>query len=240
MDIQHVIDFDYHPSFSTMLIDHWRRFDANAIKKELICHKCALQNANAVRITHSYDAYLRNPSLYLNRFEQVLSICDSLGLGVISCLFNGWHDINMDCGGIYLEYLIPGFGWSWKEGFYGDFLTALCAKYAHDLRVILWETCNKPYGCFDHFINDDIHNHLYEKRWLREIYCFMKKAEVIQPIGISVREWFPTDLMDEIAYSSDIMLISPYYCNAEKSKRIMAHPFDRERYPMLVIHDIDC
>ena len=88
--------YDYHPAFSSVLMDHWRRFDAASMRAELAELRRAHPDANAVRLMHSYNAYLRDPARYLRIFEEMLSICESQQLRVISCLFNRWHDAKLD------------------------------------------------------------------------------------------------------------------------------------------------
>lgn len=223
MNLTEIRAFDYAPSVSDMLIDHWRRFDIDRIRDELETEADQRENMNAVRIMNSYDAYLRNPKLYMQRFEQVLNVCDSLGLGVICCLFNGWHDQAKDCGGIYLESLIPGFGWAYKENFWVAYLTDMMQEYANDRRILMWETCNKPFGCYRDSVQDDIGEYLYEMRWLREMYCFIKKAEAVSPVLISIREWYPEKLLSDVEHCCDVKAISPYYRNADKTEKAIVY-----------------
>lgn len=225
MDLSRVRACDYHPSFSTMLIDHWRRFDEEAIARDLKRAKSFMPDINAVRVTHSYDAYLRDQDAYLNHFEQILDICDRLGLGVISCLFNRWHDKTLDCGGIYLENLIPGISWAFKEGFYMPYLKDVCARHANDERVIIWETCDKPFGAYKDFSTDALDSFMYEKRWLREIYCYVKQTKTQSPVGISVRDWFGERELNEIARCADVFLRSPYYMNPELTRALFKRQF---------------
>ena len=214
--------YDYHPAFSSVLMDHWRRFDAASMRAELAELRRAHPDANAVRLMHSYDAYLRDPARYLRTFEEMLSICESQQLRVISCLFNRWHDAKLDCGGGYLEYLIPGLSWAYKEGFFAPYLADVCQTHAEDARICLWEICNKPYGAYSDFSGEIIENHLYEKRWLREMYCFVKQTGTSIPIAISAQDWFGPAELAEMADCCDVLLRSPYYMNAERSRAVRA------------------
>ena len=56
--------FDYHPSVSTMLIDHWRKMTREDMEKELHQLKQQHPEMNAIRITHSFEAYQRSPKGY--------------------------------------------------------------------------------------------------------------------------------------------------------------------------------
>lgn len=222
MKLENMRAYDYHPAFSTVLMDHWRKFDSFAMQNELTSLKMSHPDANAVRITHSYDAYLRDAKAYLAAFEEMLSICAAEGLRVISCLFNRWHDVKLDCGGIYLEYLIPGLSWAYKENFFAQFLMDVVQAHAGDGRICLWETCNKPYGAYRDFSKEIIENHLYESRWLREMYCYMRQTQAKAPIAISIQDWFGTEELSEMAKCCDVILRSPYYCNAERTAAIFA------------------
>ena len=88
MDITNIKAFDYHPSISDMLIDHWRRTDTATMAEELSAIQKQHPDRNAVRITHSFEAYQRSPKQYRKLHEERLELCDSLGLKVIECLFN--------------------------------------------------------------------------------------------------------------------------------------------------------
>lgn len=229
--------YDYHPAFSTVLMDHWRRFDPSAMRAELMDIKQKHPDANAVRLTHSYDAYLRNTKLYISIFEQMLGICVGLDLKVVCCLFNRWHDVQMDCGGIYLEYLIPGLSWAYKENFFMPFLWDICQTYAKDPRICLWESCNKPFGAYRDFSNEIIENHLYEKRWLREMYCYIKQTGTSIPVAISGQDWFREVELKDMADCCDVMLRSPYYANVERSLAIRKVAWDTAPMPVMDIMD---
>lgn len=224
MNIQNISAYDYRPGFSNVLMDHWRRFDERRVREELRALKARQPHMNAVRVTHSYDAYLRDPEKYRANNEKLLSACAEEGLGVICCLFNRFHDARLDCGGLYLESLVPGMSWAFKEGFYADFVSDICVR-RQDERVIIWETCDKPFDHYPPQTEAQRDNHIYELRWLREMYCYLKKAELSQPVAISVQDWYDEKLFLEIARCCDIMLITPYYPNPRRTAEIMARDF---------------
>ena len=214
--------FDYHPSVSTMLIDHWRHTSAEDIRAELTAIKARHPKFNTVRFTHSHEAWQRSPKQYCQRFNELLDIAASLGWQVISCLFNRWHDPAFDCGGTYLEQLIPDFSWAYAEGWYERFLQDVCLEHSADQRILLWETCNKPLGVYTSEADDTVMASVYEKRWLRELYCYIKKCEIPQPVGISCREDHSAETLSLLQHCADVMLISPYYVNDALSRKINA------------------
>lgn len=227
--------YDYLPSLSTMLIDHWRRVTQEEIRAELTLLKERHPQMNTVRITHAFEAYQRSPREYVKRYEERLAVCEELGLQVICCLFNRWHDPKLDCGGIYLEHLIPDLNWAYREGFYERFLQDICIDYAQDERIILWETCNKPLGVYLYEKDDPIMAMFYEKRWLRELYCYIKKCDVLQPVGISYREDYSAETLAHLKRCCDTAIRSPYYTNAEKTARIMTADFEKTGMPVLSV-----
>lgn len=238
MELAEIRAYEYHPVFSTVLMDHWRRFDEAIAAAELKALKKHHPDANAVRIMHSYDAYLRDTDRYMDVYKKLLELCGGLGLGVISCLFNRWHDRALDCGGIYLEHMIPSLSWAYKEGFYAPYLKDVCERFAGDPRIVLWETCNKPYGAYMDFADELVENHLYEKRWLWEIYSYVRKAEVLAPIGISVQDWYGEEELREVAHCCDVLIRSPYYLNPGRTRGVMERSFPDVGKPMIVIGEL--
>lgn len=235
MKPENIIAFDFHPLVSTVLMDHWRRFDEISFRAELAAAKAAHPGANAVRITLSYDAYLRDPREYGKLFEKWLSLCAEQELGVICCLFNRWHDRRLDCGGVYLESMIPGLSWAYKEGFFAPFLADVVQDHEADERIVLWETCNKPYGAYTDFSAEIVENHRYELRWLRELYCFVKQTGTKIPAAVSLREWFGPAELAEMADCCDLFLKSPYYANEEMTEKIKQARWEGSPLPIVEI-----
>ncbi len=211
---------DYYPSVADMLIDHWRRVSAEEIRSELSALKARRPDCNAIRITHSFEAFQRGPKEYARRFEERLAIADRLGLKVISCLFNRYHDAKRDCGGTYLEQLIPDFSWAYADGYYERFMQEICLAHSEDPRVLIWETCGKPLGVYRQEAEDPILATCYEKRWLRELYCYIKKCEVQQPVGISCRHDYAEETLAYLLRCCDLLILSPYYGNEAMSQCI--------------------
>ncbi len=228
---------DYHPAFSSVLLDHWMRFDPEETGRALDALAAAHPDCNAVRIHHSYDAYLRDPRAYLARWETLLGLCASRSLGVIAVLFNRWHDRRLDCGGIYLENLVPGLSWAYREGFYAPYLADVCGGHARDGRVVLWETCDKPFGAYADFSLDRCDNYLYESRWLREIYCYVKQLEPSAPAAVSVRPWYDAELMEALELCCDVLVRSPCYMNPEGTEAILTAALPESRLPVLTVRE---
>lgn len=235
MNVENIKAYDYLPSISTMLIDHWRRVSQQEIRAELIQLKQQHPEMNAVRIMHAFEAYQRSPKEYCKRYEERLAVCEELGLKVVCCLFNRWHDPKEDCGGTYLEHLIPDLSWAYHEGFYENFVQDVCVSHCEDERIVLWETCNKPLGVYLREEDDPIMARFYEKRWLRELYCYIKKCELPQPVGISYREDYNEETLAHLKRCCDVAICSPYYANPEKTAHILAHSFDETGMPVLKI-----
>ncbi len=235
MDITNIKAFDYHPSISNMLIDHWRRTDTATMAAELSAILKQHPDRNAVRITHSFEAYQRSPKQYRKQHEERLELCASLGLKVIECLFNRWHDAWFDCGGTYLEQLVPDLSWKYKEGYYEPFLQDVCIDHKDDDRIVLWETCNKPFGVYRSEAEDLIMARYYEKRWLRELYCYIKKCAVPQPVGISFREDYDAETFKHLQKCCDVRILSSYYANPEKTAQLFEADFSGQPMPELTI-----
>ena len=222
MLLENICAYDHAPSFSSVLLDHWRRFDAAETGRALSALISKHPECNSVRIHHSYDAYLRDRDGYLRDWETLLCLCKERGLGVIPVLFNRWHHQRFDCGGIYLENLIPGSSWAYKEGFYAPFLADICARHAHDERIVLWESCDKPFGTWNASAFENGEARLYEARWLREIYCYIKQTGAQAPTGISIRPEPEPSQLSILESCCDVLLFSPFYKAPDKTKALLA------------------
>ena len=230
---------DYYPGFSTMLLDHWRRFDAECAARELDALLAAHPGTNAVRVHHSYDAWQRDRKAYLASWEALLALCAARGLRVIACLFNRWHHPVLDCGGVYLENLVPGISWAYKEGFYADFLSQVCAGGDHDGIVALWETCDKPFGVHTEPSSDEERDdRMYEERWLRELYCYVSQCGTTAPVAISVRPWYGRRELDALAQCCDVLLRSPCYMDPEATEAVLSAAFPGCELEFLTVHTI--
>ena len=222
MNLTYLHTVDVPLAKDLMLMDHWRRETAADFEEALQRIRRAHPEANAVRILHDFHAWQRNPKAYVQRLEERLCACDKKGFQVIPCLFNRWHDRLMDIGGIYLEQLIPDLSWAYQEGFYQRFLEDVLLPYDGDRRIPLWDLCNKPLGVYPTSAGEDpLMARFYELRWLREMYCFIKKCEVTQPVGISCREDYDKETLERLARCCDVFIRSPYCLRDDKTQSVM-------------------
>ena len=240
MDLERLRICECTVSPSLMLMDRWRRFRGDEYLAALEDARRTYPKANAVRVMHSYDAYLRDPRGYLDLWEEVLALCDGAGFSVVACLFNRFHDVRMDCGGVYLESLIPGISWAYREGFYAPFLSDVCARRASDGRIALWETCNKPFGAYSDFSGELCENWRYELRWLREIYCYVKQTGASAPAAVSLREWYGEGILAALEDCCDAMLLSPYNMNPGLTLALAGKAFPTTEKPILSFEELMC
>ncbi len=200
--------FNYQPGYASNSYEAWRWFDAEAFKRELGWGKKAFPGINTIRLWLSWDAYIRIPEQFLQHFETALSICDSLGLKVIACLFNRWHNTFCDNGGIFMERLLPG-TIGREEAFYQPYLKDVCGAHRQDPRILIWDLCNEPYA-FDRSFDDmrPVVDCLTD--WLTAMRRCLDEIGVTQHIGVSIHGAPLREMLEIVEPISTVLMIHPY------------------------------
>jgi hypothetical protein len=218
-DYSTVRGFNYQPSAGSTSFENWYYFRPELFELELRRGRQYFPKFNTVRYWLSWDAYIRDSKRFVENFETALAIADSLGLKVIACLLNRWHNDFVDAGGVYLDNIIPGWGWCYKEGFYKEYFQAIVGGHKQDKRILVWDTCNEPFSyqlTFDKM--GDIPN--IEFNWLKEMYDYAKSLGASQPVSFSSHPNFNmTRAWDEkCAAIMDVLLIHPYYIGEQNDR----------------------
>lgn len=220
--------FNYQPGYGSCSYENWMWFDPDRIERELNWGKTAFPGMNAVRLWLSWDAYVRAPEAFLTHFERSLEISDSLGIRVIPCLFNRWHNGFCDNGGIYLERLLPGTA-QYDRWFFRDYLEAVCGRHSRDPRVLIWDLCNEPYS---HDMPFDTCRALVdaETAWLMDMDVCLEEIGVSQKRGFSQHGAVEPAMMEEADRVGNVFMIHPYLqwtpdmrAFEERCRRVIAH-----------------
>ena len=213
IDYSKVRGFNYQPSYGSTSLENWYNFDPHTVELELRRGKDYFPGFNTVRYWLSWDAYVRKPEEFKANFEKALQIADDLGIKVIPCLFNRWHDRSgYDNGGVYIEnFAIPNV-WAYYRPLYIDYVTDIASAHIADPRILAWDLCNEPFSYTE--INDLVRPFIQpEVDWLTEMYNAIKAVDQKTPIGVSVHMGIGLDLVKDI---SDVLMIHPYYiCDKE-------------------------
>jgi hypothetical protein len=217
-DFSSMRGFNYQPSAGSTSFENWRYFRPELFELELRRGKQYFPKFNAVRYWLSWDAFIRQPRQFAENFETSLGIADSLGLQVVPCLFNRWHDSTLDNGGLYLDNIIPGWGWPQKPRFYKDYFDMIVGEHNNDKRILVWDLCNEP---FSYSLRLDQMGEIpkLEYAWLKEMYDYVKALPVSQYVSFS--PWMGTGLTatfdewekwnEHISAVQDVLIIHPYY-----------------------------
>lgn len=217
--------FNYQPSYGSTSFENWRYYDPCTAELELRRGKEYFPKFNVVRYWLSWDAYVRDPKKFAADFETSLRIADRLGLKVIACLFNRWHNDFVDCGGVYLDQIIPGSNWAYREHFYRDYFEDIVKPHRDDERVLVWDICNEPFSYYKS-LKEMGEIVTYEKAWLTEMYEFLKDMDVRQPLAVSPHNGTDGPAPMLTFELSDVLFLHPYYVgeqeDAEKKKRYEA------------------
>ena len=200
--------FNYQPGYASNSYEAWRWFDQEAFSRELEWGKTAFPRINTIRLWLSWDAYIRVPDEFLKHFEEALEICHKLGLKVIACLFNRWHNTFCDNGGIFMERLLPG-TIQHDDLFYRKYLLDVCGTHKDDERILIWDLCNEPYSFNCSFeearpVVDSL------TAWLTDMRACLDEIGVSQYIGISIHGAPNKEMLELVEPISSVLLVHPY------------------------------
>jgi hypothetical protein len=216
MDYKAIKGFNYQPSYGRTAVEIWiDRFDSEVIQRELGLGRRYFPGINTVRLWLSPDAFFKDPTLFSQNFESVLTICDEFDLRTIPILFNNWHSIP-DFGGICTEMINYWFGSYGKRGqdanyVFRPYLKAMFSDHGRDERILAWDMCNEPFnsGMSAIFVE-----------WLNHTYAEGKQLGAGQPIGTSVGPELKH--LRLIEPCSDILMIHPYFAASISWDKIKA------------------
>ncbi|MDR3174095.1 MAG: glycoside hydrolase family 5 protein [Treponema sp.] len=221
-DFSSVRGFNYQPSAGSTSFENWLYFRPELFELELRRGKQYFPKFNTVRYWLSWAAFVRNPERFAGNFETALKIAGSLGLRVIPCLMNRWHNTHDDNDGIYLDHLIPGWGWSYEEGFYKPYFDVVIGRHKDDRRILAWDTCNEP---FPYSLPWDKMGEIprIEWEWLEAMYAYAKSLGAAQYVSFSPHGSFGPEWNGRYAAISDVFMIHTYFAreqsDAEAKKR---------------------
>jgi hypothetical protein len=191
---QDIRGFNYNPSYCTTLYEAWDRFDAQAWRTEIRRGKQYFPAMNALRVWLDWNPYLRDPAAFVQHLGEVLDICGGLGIKLHPTLFNRWHDLTYDFGGIYYDQLLDR-NFARFEPYVADVVGA----FKDDPRIGMWDLCNEP----QHWDRRNLLDQL-EVDWLRWVAQAVRRHGASQPITIGTMagnnvEWV-ADLCDVICF----------------------------------------
>ena len=207
--------FNYHPSYSFGALEDWLLFDETIWRKELTIGKQMFPKINTIRIWLSWNAFCRGEQKFIDSIRKVIDICKALDLYVMPCLFNRWHDPMVLCDSIFIDHFLPNSSWLHKYGdLFEDYIDALCAAFASEERILVWDMCNEPFAYHDGFAFKDIIQP-YELDWLRKMAGRMRSNKVMQPLGVGSTGREPMEIFGDIY---DVYLTHLYYIGDDPEK----------------------
>lgn len=225
-DFSDVRGFNYQPGFGGNAHEIWvSRFDGDAFRLELSRGVKYFPGLNTVRLWLSHEPFLLHRDAFLANFTQALDICASLDYKVIPVLFNNWHSIP-DFGGISPEMINYWFSNLGRQGqddgyVFRPYLDTMLTRFDRHPAVLAWDLCNEPF-------NNDATAIL---PWLQHLYDTAKSLGVSHPIGVSVAATL--EATEKVDACSDIMMIHPYFANANRDLPKLARAFREKGKPVL-------
>lgn len=163
---------------------------------------------NTIRIWLSWNAYCRLEERFIKEVRAVVEICKKLGLYIIPCLFNRWHDPMIDCDGIYIDHFLPNSSWLLKYGDpFTDYVEALAKEFKNEENILVWDICNELFAYNPQFPLKEVVQK-YELEWLTRMSDLLRKSGVTQPLGIGSTGGESMEIFGDII---DVYLTHLYY-----------------------------
>lgn len=215
--------FNYHPSYATNLIEIWDRFDADTIEAELCRGKRLFPHINALRWWLSWEAFLRDPEGFVEKFRTTLMLSGKIGCAVIPVLFNRTHLPPLDFGGIYIDHFLPGSVLN-QPGMFDTYLEQVVGGFADDPRIIAWDLCNEAYwyrlksssgqaGVGPSIMLPAVVE--AESAWLRFLYERCKELDARAPL--TVASWGAGNVtLARVGEVCDVFTIHPYNISGDQ------------------------
>ena len=228
--------FNYHPSYSHDALEDWLLFDEEIWRRELEAGKKAFPKMNTVRLWLSWNAYCRLEDKFIDRVRKAIEICAELGIYVIPCLFNRWHDPMVNADSVFIDHFLPNSSWLHKYGdLFGDYIDALCGAFGKDERILVWDVCNEPFAYNGGFELKDV-IFPYELEWLGKMANRIRKNGVIQPIGIGSTGNEPLSTFGDFF---DVYLTHLYYMGGDVAafeRRVESFADEAKKYgrPLII------
>ena len=217
--------FNYHPSYSINALTDWFMFDEEIWRRELTNGKEKFPKMNTVRLWLSWNAYCGMQGRFIECLRKAINICRDLGIYVIPCLFNRWHDPMVDGDSVYIDHFLPNSSWLQKFGDpFTDYIDALCEAFGDEEQILVWDICNEPFAYNGDFpMKETIMK--YELEWLQRMADRMRANNVSQPLGVGSTGMQSMEIFGDIC---DVYLTHLYYRMGEtvyfenKVKRFVA------------------
>jgi len=210
MNYKDVRGFNYQPSYGSSSFENWMYFNPVIFELELRRGKHYFPKMNVVRLWLAWDAFVRNPVKFSENFEKSLKITESLGLLVVPVLFNRWHNTFLDCGGLYIDHFMPGWGWAYQKDLFQPYLDSIVGSHKSDKRIMAWDICNEPFSYLN-TIEEMREIESAEYKWLEEMYASCKDIGTTIPLGISIHPMHGRKGLERVVPISDILLVHPYF-----------------------------
>lgn len=233
MDFSQVRGFNYQPSYGAYGMQLWERFDEKVVRKELSWGKKYFPGFNTVRLWLCWNYWKYDKQGCIDKIKRYMDAAEANDLKIVPVLFNRWHDLYLDWGGLYLDHFI-------KDTFCEDraslmeFTEQVTRALADRDSILVWDMCNEPFsygGPIEGIFKD---TQQIELDWLRETYQAIKSIDNRHPVSVSpaaCRGIEDTITLNEV---SDVHLIHPYFWddvnNAEDRKRFEAMMDDFAAY----------
>ena len=158
-------------------------------------------HANCIRLWIEFTAWMRDPDKVTANFMDAVAAIGGIGIKVMPCLFNRWHDGKFDYGGTYMENLRPG----WKSHL--DYVKALVTPLAKDDRILIWDLCNEPQA---QDLNLDANKR--EFAWLSGVAATVRECGAQQPITIGTMNGGNIETFAPVV---DVLCAHPYDHNQQ-------------------------
>lgn len=138
---------NYVPSYARNDVQTWMDYDPTVVDREL--EYAAKLKLNCVRVFLNVAVYERGPQRFLDRFENLLVLCDKNQIKLMPVLFDSCFDPQaVDLEDYRNKNWMPSPGFS-RLGVIDhpameDYIHAVVGKHKDDRRILIWDVMNEP------------------------------------------------------------------------------------------------
>lgn len=137
---------NYVPSYARNDVQTWMDYDPKVIDREL--GYAARLKLNSVRVFLQYAVYKNNPKLFLERYENFLSLCKKHDIRAMIVVFDSCFGDYPDLKNYRRKNWMSNPGQNMLGGEYWPelekYVQDVVGAYRNDKRIVMWDVMNEP------------------------------------------------------------------------------------------------
>ena len=163
-------------------------------------------DTQCLRLHLSYDAWQRDPRLFLKKLQGAADACQQNGVRLLPVLFQR-TTAGRNGGELSLDRILPDATWGYRRGSFQGYFRDVAALLGREGNILFWELCDCPAFGPVTSAQQNLLRH-YEHTLRRELYFTLKRAGATQPAGFSATLAAARRLPEDMAEICDLFLLA--------------------------------